>query len=264
MDWHASRSWLAERHARLLLLTDSAAAWRFRRTLAGEGFAILRDDGEDETAVAEAIARLRPHVVVVSPANALRLAPTVFAWVESNRGAAGFCLFHVAGDLYRGMWLHGSHPQLFARLRSPHELHSERQRLANVVALVRFLQCVRHPGMPVTDFIHLDAWFEAAMPDSPVVFASQRLPKSRPLPIHDLRSWLHRMRIGIGIGSPCRAAFCLDMPFDVEAVAVWDRIRTALDDVGIASAFGAIPARERLPDSAWRLSAGFLAGRERT
>lgn len=68
MRWHVSREWFGDRRARVLLLTDSASAWRFRRPLMAAGCAQLNVDG-GRAAAAEprgSLAHWRPDLVLVS------------------------------------------------------------------------------------------------------------------------------------------------------------------------------------------------------
>ena len=241
MKWHVSRSWLADRRARVLLLTDSAAAWRFRRRFADAGCAqVSLDDGASGIASAcECIARLRPDLVLVS------LRPLAMPSLIAACGVGEptpVLLFQTGA----AQWSREPCPAACG----------EREQVTGFVALARFLQGMRHEGMPCVDFADLGAWL-AGSRRATFVFASARLPPPGAGMAPALRAWLgDRMR---PLAAPIAGAFCIDAPFDEDGMSAWHHVHDAMCGIGAAPAFGAMPACDRPRTAARRWSVG-LAG----
>jgi hypothetical protein len=86
------------------------------------------------------------------------------------------------------------------------------------------------------------------------MFSSRRLPPAREAMDVVLREWLKER--AQGFRTPASAVFCLDAPFDVEAMSRWQGIHDAMHGVGVLPAFGALPERTRPPAAMLRLTVG--------
>lgn len=243
MRRHVSRRWLADRRARVLLLTDSMAAWRFRRRFVDAGWAqvYLDDDATDIAPACERIARWRPDLVLVS-LRSLSMASLAAACGIDEPAPA--LLFQTGA----AQW---------SRQPSPPSLPgSEREQIEGLIALVRFLQGVRREGVPCVDFADLGAWL-AGSRQATFVFATGRLPPPGAGMAPALRAWLgDRMRL---LNAPIASAFCIDAPFEGNAMSTWHAVHEAMRGLGAVPAFGAMPACDRPRGAARRWSVG-LAG----
>jgi hypothetical protein len=246
MRWHVSREWFGDRRARVLLLTDSASAWRFRRPLMAAGCAQLNVDG-GRAAAAEprgSLAHWRPDLVLVSVRAAmLQSMSMVLATDGAEPSPSAF--------LYQSSDRHWSRDASTCRIP-----FGERERIAGIIALVRFLRGLRNEGMPCVDFADFGAWL-ARSRHATIVFATMRVPPAGRARAQVLRTWLGKWIDALA--SPVSGAFCVDAPFDEDGVSCWHSVDDAMRSLDAGPAFGAMPARGRPSPSARRLSVGFAA-----